>query len=154
MLGPSQLRREANRIASVATHARAPTLLLAVALGVVALSEAVAAAPGPAAAFGAALIVPFPLQLCEIPLLGDLAAWILPSLRQVAIFGGIATALYGAVAAPADFAISPRKLIIGGLLVFGVGLLWVGIVTYLGTDVLGGDASLINAATCGMDTGA
>jgi hypothetical protein len=113
-------------------------------VGVALFSGMAAAAPGAV-----------PLQMCEMPLLGDFASWALPLLRQLMIWGGVAAAGYGLVFAPAQGGrAAPRQYVLGGALVFAVGVLWVSIVVYAGTEVLGGDAALINAATCGMDTGA
>lgn len=110
-----------------------------------------AASPNATAPLLLALV---PLQLCQVPVLGDVAAWLLPILREGLIYGGAVAGLYGLFFAPAGGKVSPRRLILGGVIMFGVGLMWVSVVTYLGTDVLGGDTALINTATCGMDTGA
>ena len=56
------------------------------------------------------------------------------------------SALYGVLAAPVEGGrMSPRSWIILGIVAFSVGVLWVALVTYLGTDVLGGNDAIINA---------
>ena len=95
----------------------------------------------------------YPLAICSVPGLGDFAAWLLPNLRELAIYAGGVSMLWGVVAAPVEGGrLTPRQWIILGAVSFTIGVLWVGLVTYLGTDILGGNDAIINAATCGIDT--
>lgn len=137
-----RLKRQAKRVVQSAL----PRITLA-SLGFLASAGVASASTG-----GGAMVL---LQICSVPGLGDFAAWLLPNLRQLMIYGGAASAAYGVLAAPVEGGrMSPRGWILLGLGAFAVGVLWVSLVTYFGTDVLGGDQAVINAATCGIDTGA
>lgn len=147
MVAKTKLREVANRTIE---SRRLTAARLVIALGAfVAGSGVTAATQGPAAA------PVLPLAICSVPGLGDFAAWLLPNLRELAIYGGAVSALYGVIAAPVEGGrMSPRQWIILGIGAFTVGVLWVALVTYLGTDILGGNEAIINAATCGINTGA
>lgn len=98
----------------------------------------------------------FLLQFCSMPIIGDLATWAMPIIRQALVFVGPAIVGYTLALAPADenAKVSTRKKLIMGVLIFGIGLGWVSIWQYTGTTVLGQSGGALDAMMCGMGGGA